>query len=212
MRMNKINFYFDFLSPYSYFAWINHKTALEGLDVEFEYRPVLMGRLFSHFEFKGPGEIGVKRKYELKNCFRYASLNNLTFSPPSTHPFNPMAIIRMATVAANSNKDSQVDVIDFIFKSIWQKGMVLEDPEVIEQLFNSSSLSVDVYEASFSREAKIELKSNIKEAISCEIFGVPTFKTGDDIFWGNDSLIHLRNHLLGEDNWDKNLYNKLLGL
>ena len=86
--MKKIDFYFDFLSPYSYFAWLNHKNILAEHDVALDYKPVLMGRLFSNFDFKGPGEIIVKRNYELKKCFRYA-LNQIKFSPPVSFPLIP---------------------------------------------------------------------------------------------------------------------------
>ena len=64
--MKNIDFYFDFLSPFSYFAWLNHKDQLANYQLNIEYRPVLMGKLFGHFNFPGPGEIEVKRNYELK--------------------------------------------------------------------------------------------------------------------------------------------------
>lgn len=200
--MKKIDFYFDFLSPYSYFAWKNHKKISE----QFNYKPVLMGKLFSHFEFRGPGEIPVKRDSELKKCFRYADLHNLDFTPPPSFPFNPLGIIRLATRSASGAKQAQV--IDLIFKTVWGEGTILEDPERIEELLQTNGLE-DIFEKSFSKESKLELKANIKEAIQLKIFGVPTFKVNDEVFWGNDSIELMTHHLDGNDNWDRKLYDVL---
>jgi 2-hydroxychromene-2-carboxylate isomerase len=206
--MKKVNFYFDFLSPFSFFAWTNHQKELQKHDLTFVYKPVLMGKLFSHHEFTGPGMIPAKRNYELKKCFRYAHNNNISFHPPSNFPFNPLAIIRLATLTASG--DEQFKVIDLIFKSVWQKGLVLEDPELVENILKEGGFSKDLIERSFSRDAKLELKKNIKEAIQSNIFGVPTFEIDDEYFWGNDSFNDLNNYILGNDNWNKNLYNELL--
>jgi len=206
--MKKIIFYFDFLSPFSYFAWLNHRKALSEHNLTYEYKPVLMGKLFTHHGFPGPGEIKSKRAYELKKCFRYAFKNDITFSPPPQFPFNPLAIIRMATNHAAA--DQQVEIIGHIFDLVWGHGSVLEDPDIISALLIKRGISEELMERSFEREAKLELKANIKEALSQDIFGVPSFSIGNEYFWGNDSFEDLSNFLNGHDNWDKELYNKLL--
>lgn len=208
--MKKLEFYFDFLSPFSYFAWKNHEQALKEFDLELLYRPVLMGRLFSMHGFPGPGEIEAKRDYELKKCFRYAQKNHIDFTPPSQFPFNPMAIIRTATIAAA--KDEQKAVIDFVFKQIWSEGKVLDDPEAITEIFKTQGFNEAVVHNSFNREAKSELKANIKAALAKGIFGVPSFSLEDETeyFWGNDSFEDLVNYLAGDDKWNKSLYNEVL--
>ena len=210
--MQKIDFYFDFLSPFSYFAWINHKTKIikmvESQKVDFCYKPVLMGRLFAQHGFPGPGEIKAKRAYELKKCFRYASRNKIPFSPPSTFPFNPLAIIRLATKAAS--KEQQAEIIDLIFKSVWSESKVLDDPALVESLLSVHEFPSHIYEDSFNREAKTELKANIKEALSKDIFGVPSFVINDEYFWGNDSFEDINQYLSKNDIWNKKLYNEVL--
>jgi 2-hydroxychromene-2-carboxylate isomerase len=205
--MKNIKLYFDFLSPFSYFAWLNLKKITQIQEVEVSFHPVLMGRLFSHHEFPGPGEIPAKRDYELKKCFRYAHKNNLKFNPPNIFPFNPLAIIRMATIHASG--ESQTQVISEIFDLIWGEGNILEDPELIEKLLVTRGVNKDVIEKSFERQAKVELKTNIKDALERNIFGVPSFAVDNEFFWGNDSIDDLCNFLNNNDNWDKQLYNEL---
>ena len=206
--MKNIKFYFDFLSPFSYFGWKNHKCEISNTDVSFTYHPVLMGKLFSHFEFPGPGEIKVKRDYELKCCFRYAAKNKILFSPPTKFPFNPLAIIRLATLSAA--KENQFEIINCIFNAVWGQGNVLDDPELIEKILKDNNFDSNIIERSFEREAKLELKSNIKEAISKNIFGVPSFAIDEEYFWGNDSFEYLKDYLSDNDKWDKELYSSLI--
>lgn len=206
--MQKLNFYFDFLSPFSYFAWLNHKKQLAEFALEITYKPVLMGRLFSHHNFPGPGEIKAKRDYELKKCFRYASQNQIPLSPPRSFPFNPLAIIRTATQSASGSEQSAV--IDCIFKSVWAKGIILEDPDLIKEIFSENKIDSEIVERSFNKEAKLELKQNIKDALEANIFGVPTLQIGEEFFWGNDSFEHLKDYLTGNDNWNRDLYNELV--
>lgn len=166
-----------------------------------------MGKLFSHWEIKGPGEIAPKRIAMLKSCFRYASRNNLEFNPPESHPFNPLYVLRLATKACSGDK--QKEVIDALWELIWKEGKVADEPELIAKHLNSKGLEGEkLIEKSFSREAKLELKQNTKEAIAKHVFGVPTFITGKENFWGNDSLTDLINHLEGKDNWNRELFLK----
>lgn len=209
--MQKIDFYFDFLSPYSYFAWKSHQQKLSDYSLEWNYKPVLMGKLFSHHKFPGPGEIMPKRNYELKNCFRIAARDQIEFTPPKTFPFNPLAIIRLATNAANNGDFKlQKQIITLIFDKVWGQGQILEDPEVIEEILKNEHIPIDVFNRSFEKPAKLELKANIKECITADIFGVPTFKVNNEFFWGNDSISFLKNFLAGNDIWNKELYNEIL--
>ncbi len=209
--MQKIDFYFDFLSPYSYFAWKAHQLKLSRHNLKWNYKPVLMGKLFSYHKFPGPGEIMAKRNYELKTCFRIAARDNIEFTPPKTFPFNPLAIIRLATNAANnSDLELQKQVITIIFDKVWGQGQILEDPEVIEEILKNKAIPTDVFNRSFEKAAKLELKANIKECLAANIFGVPTFKVENEFFWGNDSISFLDNFLTGNDNWNKELYNEIL--
>ncbi|MFT6632019.1 MAG: 2-hydroxychromene-2-carboxylate isomerase [Bacteriovoracaceae bacterium] len=205
--MKNIKFYFDFLSPFSYFAWLNLEEITKNQNSEISFHPVLMGRLFSHHNFPGPGEIPAKRDYELKKCFRYAHKNQIKFSPPTIFPFNPLAIIRMATEHASGKE--QIKVISEIFDLVWGEGRILEDPELIQELLISRGLNQSIIDKSFERTAKTELKTNIQSAIDSGIFGVPSFLVDKEFFWGNDSIDDLCNFLNNNDNWNKQLYNEL---
>lgn len=203
--MKKTEFYFDFLSPYSYFAWKNHKSIIQAGHTDFIYRPVIMGQLFSKWNITGPGEIPPKRYLMLKSCFRYADREGIQFTPPAQHPFNPLYALRLATNACAQAE--QFKVIEALWDYIWARGNPGDDPDAIEAYLASQGIDAkELMEKSFSREAKLELKKNTKDAIEAKIFGVPSMVYQGELFWGNDSLADLVRHIKGECNYDKSLF------
>ena len=203
--MKTVDFFFDFLSPFSYFAWLNHRQVARDLPISFNYRPVLMGKIFSHWEIKGPGEIPPKRHYLLKACFRYAALKGFDFIPPERHPFNPLYALRLATISCAG--EEQEKVIDTIWRLVWARGKTADDPERLLEWLNSQGLKgSELMEAAFSPGAKHELKNNTAEAIEKKVFGVPSFVLGEEVFWGNDSLETLKSFLSEGDSFDQELF------
>ena len=206
--MKNIDYFFDFLSPYSYFSWKNQDQFMNHQDIQLNIKPVVMGTLFSHWGIKGPGEIAAKRYYELKQCFIYAAKENIQFVPPKNHPFNPLYALRLATNACSG--EHQKKIIDILFHSCWAIGKELSEPDDLIKLLNENDLpGQELIDKTFEREVKKELKQNTKDAIEDRVFGVPSFsiKNTSEIFWGNDSLENLNLFLNGNfPNWNESMF------
>jgi len=205
--VKKIDYYFDFLSPYSYFSLINLEKSNFFEQYDVALKPVVMGSLFNHFEMKGPGEILPKRHYMLKQCFIYSAQNNIPFNPPNDHPFNPLYALRLATKACSGDK--QLEIVKLLFRSCWEKGLTLGEPEDLEPILDAHSFNAkEMIDKTFEREVKKELKQNVKDAIASNVFGVPSFVVDDNLFWGNDSISNLLNYVKGDFvTWNEDLYN-----
>ena len=91
----KIHFYFDFISPYSYFAWLKLPGLAKKYNREIEAHPVVFGKLLDKWGQLGPAEIPPKQSWLNQYCLRYAALNGFEYNPPKEHPFNPWAALRM---------------------------------------------------------------------------------------------------------------------
>lgn len=204
--MKKIDYYFDFLSPFSYFSWINTQKLRSNIDIKINLKPVVMGTIFNHWEIKGPGEIAPKRYYMLKQCFQYAALNDIPFTPPKEHPFNPLYALRLATLTCS--KDKQEKIINFLWGLCWAKGAKLGDEELLIKSLNEAGFDGEqLMETTYSKEVKLELKANTKEAISNKVFGVPSFMYDNELYWGNDSLVYLEKDLSAEKlSWNVNTF------
>ena len=81
-----IDWYFDFVSPYSYIAL--HR--LRELPQPVTYKPVLFAGLLNHWGQKGPAEIPAKRRWTYRWCTWWAASLGIPFRFPAAHPFNPL--------------------------------------------------------------------------------------------------------------------------
>lgn len=205
--MKSFDFYFDFLSPFSYFAHIRLQSHRS--DFTIRYRPVALGSLLNHWGIKGPGEVQPKREFLLKQCLRYASAHEMPFTTPKTHPFNSLYALRLALEGVAG--PHQEKVIDTLWKAGWEKRIDMADPDELLRVLREAGLPADeLYEKSFTREAKVEFKKNIHDALSAGAFGVPSFVVGSELFWGNDSVDDLLRFLRNEDPLDRKKLEELL--
>ena len=207
--MKEFSFYFDFLSPFSYFAWRELQSLKTQQGLLISYKPVALGPLLNHWGIKGPGEVQPKREFLLKQCLRFAARKNIAFTTPKTHPFNSLYALRFALKSTAG--DLQEAVISCLWQAGWQKRIDMGEPEELINVLKAANLPAEeLYEKSFSREAKQELKANISEATSLGVFGVPSFVSGEELFWGNDALPDLLSYLAGEDPLDRKKLEDLL--
>lgn len=172
--MNPIDFYFDFVSPFSYIA----VHRLDRLPHRPTFKPVLFAGLLKHWGQKGPAEIPAKRRWTYRWCHWWAAQLGIPFRFPAAHPFNPLHHLRLALAC-----DSRPDAVKRIFGSIWMSGENANDPERFAALCRE--LRVD--EQSLS-ERKDELRKNTEDAAARGVFGVPSFVVDNEVFWGADAL------------------------
>jgi 2-hydroxychromene-2-carboxylate isomerase len=197
----KIHFYFDFISPYAYFAWRRLPTLAKKYNREIEAHPIVFGKLLDKWGQLGPAEIPPKNIWLNQYCLRYAALNGFEFNPPKTHPFNPLTALRMSLKEVSGV--DQLKVIDAIFEGGWSHGADLGDSTSLISLLKQQSINGE------SLSQKV-LKSDIKDllidetnrAIEKGIFGVPTIIVDDNLFWGNDQMDHIELLLNGKDPLD----------
>jgi 2-hydroxychromene-2-carboxylate isomerase len=102
-------------------------------------------------------------------------------------------------------------VIDTLWKAGWDTRIDMGEPDELIRVMKEAGLPADeLYEKSFTREAKVEFKKNIQDAIETGAFGVPSFVAGTELFWGNDSLEDLFSFLDNRDTLDREKLTALL--
>ena len=200
--MPKIDFTFDFLSPYSYLAWT---WVRENQQYDFNYIPVPMASLITHYETKGPAQIEPKRNYLFKDLLRKTAERNIPFTTPKELPFNSLYALRLSLKGVAGNR--QKDVIDAIYTAGWARGLDIGNDDVLKNILQETDLPVaELFEKMEAKDARRELKQNLENAINQKLFGVPSFIVSGELFWGHDSIPYLEKFLKGEDLLDKNKY------
>ena len=122
-----IDWYFDFVSPFSYISLYR----LKELPAEVSYKPVLFAGLLDHWGQKGPAEVPAKRRWTYRWCTWWAAQLGLPFRFPATHPFNPLQHLRLAIAAGCDPKS-----IRAIFDDLWTSAAEPADGERFSQLCN----------------------------------------------------------------------------
>ncbi|MEA9355868.1 2-hydroxychromene-2-carboxylate isomerase [Bacteriovorax sp. PP10] len=203
--MKKIEFYFDFLSPYSYLAW----TWVRSQPYEFEYYPVSMATIIASYDTKGPAQIEPKRNYLFKDLLRATKMNNIPFTTPKNLPFNSLYALRLALIGTAGDK--QKEIIDVIYRAGWEHGLDIGSDDVLKEILKEKNLySDELIEKMESKNARIELKSNVERALQRELFGVPSFVVDGEMFWGYDSTKYLEMYLNGMDPLDREMYQQFI--
>lgn len=195
--MKHIIFYFDVISPYAYLAFERLPEALIGLNYRVTYQPVLFAGLLKHHGQLGPAEIEPKRSWTYRQVQWLARELNIEMKLPAAHPFNPLALLRLA-VASNTEGLPNRYVTEKLFHHVWHGGQGAEDPQRIEMLTDFLKPALDPNAV----EVKNVLKAQTEAAMNKGIFGVPTFEVDGKLFFGLDALPMLAAYLK-DDDWFK---------
>jgi 2-hydroxychromene-2-carboxylate isomerase len=193
--MKHITFYLDFISPYAYLAFERLPQALIGHSYSVTYKPVLFAALLKHNGQLGPAEIPSKRDWTYRQVLWLAHQHGITMQMPTSHPFNPLALLRLA-VACDAHGLPNRYVCEVLFHHVWRGASEATDPARLQLVTEQ----LDPRRAVNSEEVKAQLKSHTDEAIALGVFGVPTFAVDDKLFWGLDALPMLQQYL-ASDPW-----------
>jgi 2-hydroxychromene-2-carboxylate isomerase len=203
-----VDFYFDFLSPYSYFSWLHARPRM-GSGVRFVPRPVLLSALLKQGRMLGPAEVPLKRAFLIRDTLRYAGRHRVPFTFPDPHPFHPVMALRLALPEVAG--DDQERVIDALWRGGWVEGRNLGDPDELARILDAAGLDgARLVAATHEPAAKEALRRETEAAIERGIFGVPSFHVNGELFWGNDRVDDLCEYLAGDDPLDRQKMAELL--
>ena len=176
LAASSIDWYFDFVSPYSHIGL--HR--LKELPAPIRFKPVLFAGLLNHWGQKGPAEIPAKRRWTYRWCTWWARELGIALRFPKAHPFNPLHYLRLSIACGN-----RPEAVQRIFDFIWTTGEDAGDARRFSQL--CSDLEVSEEKLS-TPEIKHALRKNTDEAATRGVFGVPSFVIDGEVFWGADAL------------------------
>lgn len=183
-----IDWYFDVISPFAYLQW--HRLRREAPSLAITPHPVLFAGLLKHWDNKGPVEIPPKRGWTYAHCLWIAHRHQIPMRLPPRHPFNPLPLLRLSIALGNS-----VDVVDRLFRFVWQDGQLPDDAEAWTALLNELNVTGDVLA---SDQVKQQLLNNGNSAIAAGVFGVPAAVVKGQCFWGVDATDMLIAWLQGD--------------
>ena len=192
-----IEFFFDPVSPYAWLAGTRLDEIEVGTGENIVVRPILFAGLLKAHGHQGPAEIPAKRRYIFRDVMRRASEYDLQLVGPPVHPFNPLKVLRIATAieAETQRRAFAVNTMN----AAWSAGQDVNDDSVLDNIVHEVGLDSNWWRKAVDDvEIKKQLITATQQAIASDIFGVPTFRAGDELFWGEDSIDDLIRRFEGQ--------------
>ena len=187
--MQRVIFDFDIVSPYAYLAFERLPSALEGVSHHVEYRPLLFAGLLKHWGNTAPVDVAPKKAWLFRQSEWIAQQEGIVFRPPTPHPFNPLALLRLLVASAPAGGQPNRRAVELAFRHVWARDG--GDPGDAAALQALTEAIAPVREPA-GPEVKQELQARTADAAAAGVFGVPSFRLDDgQLFWGTDSMAML---------------------
>ena len=179
-----IDFYFDFISPYSYLA---HKKIINLNQRNiFNYKAILLGGLHNLGEVIAPAFNEKKMKNMKNDCILISKKNKIPFKWNEKFPINSLHLMRGFLVIDNDKKNK---FIDLCFDAYWKDNLDISIEKNIKKILSDCEIDHDYFEKSIKEQViKNKLKELTSEAFKLDVFGAPTFLVNNKLFWGQDRL------------------------
>jgi 2-hydroxychromene-2-carboxylate isomerase len=183
--MNRcIDFYFDFISPYSYLA---HKKIINSDQRNiFNYKPILLGGIHNLGGVIAPAFNEKKMKNMKNDCILISKKNSITFKWNEKFPINSLQLMRGFLIIDDNKKNK---FIDLCFDAYWKENLDISIEKNIKKILSDCKINYAFYEKGIKEQKiKDELKDLTNKAFKLDVFGAPTFLVNNKLFWGQDRL------------------------
>lgn len=189
--MKQLNFWYEFASPYSYFALMRIEALAAKAGVPVSYQPFLVGPIFKDVGWDtSPFKI-----YEAKgaNFFRDIVREAEYYGLPALQILEefPQRGLLAARVAVLGLEEGWcVEFSKGVYLRQFRDGLPIKEREDVIAVMED--IGLEHAEARFEKAQNERVKQRLFEitdrAREHGIFGAPSFIVGDELFWGNDRL------------------------
>ncbi|HEX4731348.1 MAG TPA: DsbA family protein [Solirubrobacterales bacterium] len=186
--MSRAIFYYDLGSPYAYLSAerISGLFTAAGLEQP-EWQPILLGGLFKHFDRGSWARTEARDEGMAEIERRAASYGLPKIVWPDPWPGEMLTAMRVATFAKQTGRTVSFSLA--AFRQAFAAGKDLSDPENVMIAAAACELHPRALESAIRTQiVKDGLREATDEAAAAGVFGVPSVRVGEQVFWGDDRL------------------------
>ena len=181
------DFFFDFISPYSYLAHKQIRKLEKENNIKINYKPILLGGLHKLAGVTAAAFIPSKTKYMIRDCKMIAEKHNIKFKFNTNFPINSITLMRGVFLAQKKKKLNQY--IDFFFDAYWKEGLNLNNDKILNSILTSLNIDFNEFHSITSNQKiKNKLIDETNDAYNKGVFGAPSFIINNKLFWGQDRI------------------------
>jgi 2-hydroxychromene-2-carboxylate isomerase len=184
-----ILFYFDFASPYAWFALDSAETLARDHGRILEWRPILLWAALKAHGVAPPLEIAVKREYFLEDMKRSAAFHGVAYRQPAKLPTSSHLASRLYHSIAARDPELAQEFGRDVFTSFFVAGEDIGDENIVLNLAAQRGLAEDeARQAMKGPLGRERLAAAIDAAIAGKVCGSPFFIVDGEPFFGADRL------------------------
>jgi 2-hydroxychromene-2-carboxylate isomerase len=184
-----IDFYFDFSSPYGYFASTKIDALAAKYGREVTWRPFLLGAAMKITGGAPLPGVPMKGDYARRDFARSAKFYGVEYRLPSAFPISSQAPARAFYWLNRTDPKQAKALAAALYRAYFVDDVNISNPEDTVAVCAKFGLKADEVRAALNDPAIKELvKSEVDHAIARGAFGSPYIVIGDEAFWGADRL------------------------
>jgi 2-hydroxychromene-2-carboxylate isomerase len=192
-----IDFYFDFSSPYGFFA----STRIDDLAGHYgrtvKWHPILLGAAFKVSGQQPLLDIPLKGDYAKRDLPRFARLLDIKFRLPATFPFAAIAPSRAFYWLDARDPALAKRFAKAVFRQAYVDGVDVTGIDFCCELAAGMGVARDEMKAALaSPEVKETLRKAVEAAVAKGVFGSPYIVVDGEPFWGADRLAQVEEWLV----------------
>lgn len=194
-----LDFYFDFMSPFAYLAHtqLPALAAKYGLRIDYHAIDLPAAKLAAGNTAPPNVSIPVKLKYLVTDMQRWAKRYGVPLAFPKT--LKSARLNRGLYFAVD--RQSAERYVDAAWLPTWGQGGDMDDEALIRGVARSMAWDADAFLAFVdSPEAHKRYARDNRDAQALGVFGAPTMLLDGQMWWGNDRLGFLEEHLAATRN------------
>ena len=191
-----IDFYFEFASPYGYFASLRIDAIAANYDRDVVWRPIMLGAAFKEMGSAPTAEIPLKGDYFRRDVPRCARALNVPLKMPPVMPINSLSASRTFYWLGNRDQDIAQGFAQACLHAIWSEGRDMSTVEQVAEVAATLGVEKSDVEAACNDPAiKQRLKDETDASLKRGVFGSPFIFVDGEPFWGADRLNHVERWL-----------------
>ncbi|HWK69869.1 2-hydroxychromene-2-carboxylate isomerase [Pollutimonas sp. M17] len=186
----KIEYYFSFISLWSYVGSHVFRDLAQRHDAEIVYKPVDLLAVFAAGGGKPVKERALPRQaYRLVEMQRWRDIRGIDLVlHPRYYPADPSLAHRMLLAALRDGQDVET-FVHACLRAVWADELDIADPATLRRLASANGLDGDRLSAQApDAELGRQEAALTQEAIARQVFGAPFYFYRDEPFWGQDRL------------------------
>lgn len=192
-----IDYFFGIGSPWA-FIGLEAFTALadkHGASI----RPYVIPLIEDNGGIYSRNRPEARRAYWTKDLKRWAAVRGKTLNFENRAGLSDPTPAGLLVIAAIDAQKDWLKLTSLLQEAFWTRGEDIGRPEVRQEIANNAGFDgVGLEQSAQAEKVKSIWQSNLDLAKAAGVFGFPTFRYEDELYWGQDSLPFLDRHLGGD--------------